>query len=158
MKASSVLPWSCPNCKLALKSIPGSHAGVMGCARCKGRAVSLNLLSKVSKPELIAELWHHAKAQNRPVGKACPSCRKKSLQVVASPALGSVTLDLCDSCHIVWFDDTELERVVKSTHVPTAPDNYNDELSGSSVGYADRHYDGVDVLFLLDDLVRLFRR
>jgi Zn-finger nucleic acid-binding protein len=156
MNTANVLPWACPNCKVALKNLPGAHAGVMGCASCKGRAVGLNLLSQVSKPELIAQLWHQAKAQNRPVGKPCPACRKKCLQVATAAVLGSVVLDLCPACHVVWFDDKELERIPKSTVQPTAPDNYDDEMAGTA-GYYRRH-DEYDLLFFLDDIFRLFRR
>lgn len=147
--------WSCPNCKLALKNIPGAAAGVMTCGRCAGRALGLDLLKDVSKPELIAELWHMAKAQNRLVGKPCPACRKKTLQVVSSPALGSVVLDLCAACHLVWFDAGEIDRVVKSTVQPTAPDNDADRYADAALEY--RGFRRDEGIWFLLDVLRIFR-
>lgn len=50
----------------------------------------------------------------------CPRCKNELKSVLVK----DVTLDVCDSCEGIWFDNDELSLIIKST---------NEEISNSSI-------------------------
>lgn len=46
-----------PRCHESLEKVQIQHGIVWSCSKCKGRAVGVGLLRKISKPELFEKLW-----------------------------------------------------------------------------------------------------
>ena len=105
----------CPNCARRLENVQTKHGVVWSCSTCKGHAIGVGLLQKISKPELITQIWMRAKQENRPVGKPCPSCRRAMLAITTGPQLGSIELDVCHTCFFIWFDNHELEKFPRAS-------------------------------------------
>ncbi|NDD91231.1 hypothetical protein EBZ37_04010 [bacterium] len=104
----------CPNCASALESVPIDGGALWTCFTCKGRAIGIGLLNRISDSTLIQEIWIRAKSENSPTGKPCPLCRRLMLNITTGPKLGTVTLDVCQICYWIWFDPGELDKLPRS--------------------------------------------
>lgn len=105
----------CANCSSGLEKVQTQHGIVWSCYKCKGRAIGLGLLQKISDPKLIQQVWVKSQQIKKTSRKHCPLCRKAMLAVDTEPQLGSVELDVCDNCFYIWFDDRDLENIPKAT-------------------------------------------
>ena len=103
----------CPRCKSKLEKVQTIQGEVSCCHKCGGRAIGIGLLKKISDQAKIQEVWSRAKQENNRTGVPCPACQLAMLVVVTPPELGSVELDICHSCFLIWFDQQELEKVQK---------------------------------------------
>jgi len=64
------------------------------------------------------------------MGRPCPGCKKSLSVVEADGQGGSIMIDVCRTCHILWFDDKEysdLPKVVPEV-VPEVVSKYAPEV------------------------------
>jgi Zn-finger nucleic acid-binding protein len=108
----------CPRCKVPLKEVPTSGGVFYGCDICGGRAVTIELLRKRFTPEFINPLWQHARRGEGRVVLPCPSCRQPIIDVALSDR-AKIEVDVCQHCHLIWFDAHEVETLVPRQPEPT---------------------------------------
>jgi membrane associated rhomboid family serine protease len=102
--------FSCPRCKVRLKRHKQDSLIFWRCDQCDGRTASLGLLRQVASRETIDNLWRTAAKGGRS-GVACPSCERPMAEVAVPTGAGTELLDVCRSCHFIWFDATEFESL-----------------------------------------------
>jgi Zn-finger nucleic acid-binding protein len=115
MNQDSGFKHACPNCSTKLENTQTQYGVVWTCGTCKGRALGVGLLQKISNPQLINQVWAKAQKENRKGLKPCPACKRAMLIVTTGPQLGSIELDVCHNCFFVWFDHQELEKIPRAT-------------------------------------------
>lgn len=92
----------------------GNRVGLFWmCCRCDGRAITINLLRKLLPPNIVNTLWQKARIGEGIKAKRCPSCRRVMLQIPVVLSRQPEFLDVCVSCHVIWFDAGEYERFPK---------------------------------------------
>lgn len=101
----------CPVCHASLETRHKQTGVFYHCAACGGRAVGLGALRRsVAKPAIDA-LWRAADAAPAQPSRRCPACSLPMRGARAPAESGSVELDVCRRCHLVWFDAGERERL-----------------------------------------------
>ena len=111
----------CPSCQLPLTEVRTSNGIFWSCEKCGGRAVSVELLRRTFTPESINPLWLHALRGEGQSGRKCPLCRWAMTEVELSDE-AEVKVDVCRLCHFVWFDATEVEKLVPRLTPPPKPE------------------------------------
>jgi membrane associated rhomboid family serine protease len=87
-------------------------------------AFPLATLRKTRLPDaLISGLMNKAKAGEGMMGRFCPICANWMSGLPVPVENDSVTLDVCASCQIFWFDPKEFERVMPPEAPPPALPN-----------------------------------
>jgi Zn-finger nucleic acid-binding protein len=115
-------PPVCPRCGTEL--LRRQRRDIWRCSRCAGIQLTaaeverrLRLLAPDMSDELIRDVMtarrSRAAAAGRPHGEAlaCPWCRRSMRPVV----MGGVRVARCDDDDQIWFDATELDRVLERT-------------------------------------------
>jgi membrane associated rhomboid family serine protease len=70
------------------------------------------VLRKTVAERLANEIWRLARQDGDSQGAVCAICRKPMAAVLLRTRQGSPKeLDVCKSCHFVWFDTRELEQL-----------------------------------------------
>jgi len=111
---------TCPNCQIPLRKTQTRFGVVYACARCGGRASALAVLRKAgASSPLLRELWRKASAATDG-SRRCPHCNKAMAEESVAAGDGSLKLDLCSRCAVVWFDRGEYESMPQSP--PPAPE------------------------------------
>jgi len=113
--------FTCPRCNVPLKEVRTSGGVFYGCNVCGGRAVTIELLRKRFTPESINPLWQHAMRGEGGAGLPCPSCRNQMIDVALSNR-AEINVDVCQHCHLIWFDAHEVETLVPCQPEPAAPE------------------------------------
>ncbi len=101
--------FTCPNCQERLTRTRSVHGVSWRCRSCGGRMEGVALLRKLIEPQFVNQLWQRALAATAGA-RGCPSCTRKMREVTVREPDGSLTLDVCAACHLVWFDPAEYER------------------------------------------------
>lgn len=102
----------CPSCDLKLKKVASAVGRFWSCPVCHGRALTLPVLRKVVPEQTVSQVWNTARTKGIAGDKTCPSCGQlMKVLPLDSMAPDPLTLDVCLSCHFVWFDNRELESV-----------------------------------------------
>ncbi len=79
------------------------------CSTCSGQATTIAVLRKQLRRDAVDALWQQGRTAVVPSApRGCPSCRRGMRQLELEQE-ARVELDLCPSCHLVWFDLSELE-------------------------------------------------
>lgn len=112
--------FTCPNDHTHLARIPTPHGLTWVCATCGGRAVSVAVLRKTAIGPPITRLWLAARNRAGRRGRPCPVCGRP-MEEVAGEA-GGPPLDVCPSCHFVWFDAKEYELLPPLPAVAAEPE------------------------------------
>ncbi|MFC1499269.1 rhomboid family intramembrane serine protease [Verrucomicrobiota bacterium] len=101
----------CPNCRIKL----GKHKGACGifwaCPACNGRSATVSLLRRNMPRETVNTLWQTARNGGYPEKRSCPACSNKMTEVPVPGKSVIEYLDVCTSCHFVWFDAQEYESM-----------------------------------------------
>lgn len=97
----------CPKCDRPLTTVKGAPGVFWRCPSCEGRSATISLLRRNVPPEVINELWQSAKSGTLPRKLKCPACGNRMTEVPASTGHGRQFLDVCTTCHFVWFDYSE---------------------------------------------------
>jgi membrane associated rhomboid family serine protease len=96
------------------------------CGSCEGRLFTIAVLRKQLVAEYVNRLWREARADDAVETPACcPSCANRMREVAApraQAAAGSLHLDVCTGCHVVWFDVHELDVARAEAALPPAVD------------------------------------
>lgn len=99
----------CPACHVNLVKKLIAGGGVFWvCPECDGRAATLPLLRRLITPECIRALWQQASTEGQPAHRACPCCEGRMKEISGETSRGTVFLDICPHCQLLWFDQGEL--------------------------------------------------
>lgn len=103
----------CPNCtqRLSFSSTAGGPS--WPCKKCYGMAFPVKTLRKTEFPfSTIDTLLAQAKAGEGVRGRFCPICANWMSGLPVPVGNESVTLDVCASCELFWFDPSEFQHLV----------------------------------------------
>jgi Zn-finger nucleic acid-binding protein len=109
----------CPSCRRQLDETRFAFGRFWRCETCGGRAITVELLRRTFTAESINPLWLHAIASEGQMGRPCPQCARQMLKVSFSDP-GSMQIDVCRFCHLVWFDRGEVENLTPRPIKPEA--------------------------------------
>jgi len=116
---------SCPHCRTHLDRETSPIGVFWRCASCEGRLFTLSLLRKKLRADYVNQVWRNARAgETTETDVPCPMCRNAMREVATPPAAedhGSIHLDVCTSCHTVWFDVHEIEAARGTAALPPPP-------------------------------------
>ena len=110
---------ACPRCKELLVVAPSPWGVFYVCRTCRGKAVTLPVLRRLTRPERLSESWRSLQAGTRG-DLCCPFCTRALLR--ATLGTPPVVLDACVPCQLVWFDDRELDSVAAQPGAMPPPD------------------------------------
>ena len=120
------------------------------------------VLRKYLKSDTVRELWRTAVVESTPSDRGCPSCGHTLREFAASRDNRRISLDLCKTCQLIWFDKNELEAFPKAEklHRPDMNENLaiaklglEAELESEQSSAENIIAQGMDILFLI---IRLF--
>lgn len=101
--------FTCPNDQQLLVRTPARRGVVWVCTSCGGRAAGVGVLRKTVDAKLVADLWTRARDGVTLTGRPCPVCAQ-AMGVVSLDGNGTgPSVDVCRTCHFVWFDPQEFE-------------------------------------------------
>jgi membrane associated rhomboid family serine protease len=111
---------ACPSCRTQLGKALTKTGVVYGCRNCHGVLAGLPVLRKnaVSRA-VVNQAWFAVRDGKGTPGKVCPHCMHAMSEVAVDARGTPLLLDLCASCHVVWFDTGEFEQMPKGGAAPT---------------------------------------
>jgi hypothetical protein len=125
---------ACPRCRIPLRTgffRDRADAGTAGwtgrfhrCDRCAGALVGIGVLRQHVAAEPMRRLWAFV---DGPTPRTCPLC---SLPMRAARPTDAVEIDVCRTCHVVWFDREELGHLPRRPPTPRAPAIPADRVGG----------------------------
>ena len=107
------MKFSCPTCNVLLEAQKPEGIRLWKCASCGGFAISLPIVRKGINKKTFKEIWHKLSSGKTEAGRPCPGCKKPLSVVEADGQGGVVMIDVCRTCHIIWFDDNEFSDLPK---------------------------------------------
>jgi membrane associated rhomboid family serine protease/Zn-finger nucleic acid-binding protein len=108
--------FTCPRCQTRLRRNQGQRGIVWTCTLCNGRAMTVGLLRHAVDRHAVNQLWLLAQERKGQSGATCPSCRRSMIEVSVPLESGEdVLLDVCKTCHMVWFDTDEITQLPPSS-------------------------------------------
>ena len=107
------MDFSCPICNVLLEAQKPEGIRLWKCASCRGFAISLPIVRKGINKKTFKEIWHKLSSGKTETGRPCPGCKKPLSVVEADGQGGVVMIDVCRTCHIIWFDDNEFSELPK---------------------------------------------
>jgi len=107
------MDFTCPTCNVSLQAQKPEGIRLWKCASCGGFAISLPIVRKGLKKESFKKIWQRLSAGEIETGRPCPGCKNPLSVVEADGKGGAVMIDVCRSCHIIWFDDKEFSDLPK---------------------------------------------
>jgi membrane associated rhomboid family serine protease/Zn-finger nucleic acid-binding protein len=103
----------CPHCTKRLSHSSSNIGPSWPCTACGGVAFPLATLRQTRLPDwLVSGLMEKARAGEGIKGRFCPICSNWMCGLPVPVDGDSVTLDVCASCELFWFDPKEFERVL----------------------------------------------
>jgi membrane associated rhomboid family serine protease/Zn-finger nucleic acid-binding protein len=106
------MPSRCPNDGEVLVAAPRRRGLGWSCPRCSGWALGLPVARQEIDPALLRLLWQRARTGSSAASRACPDCRR-SMRELPAPQGAEPLLEICTTCHLLWFDAGELESLAK---------------------------------------------
>lgn len=110
----------CPGCHIPLDEVRMERGVFWACAQCGGRALSVELLRRTFTNESINPLWLRAIHSEGRSGRDCPCCRHSMIEVALADDPAAPVVDVCRSCHFVWFDANEIGEL-RPREIPAPP-------------------------------------
>lgn len=110
----------CPGCRVPLEQVRMERGVFWACAQCGGRALSVELLRHTFTSESINPLWLRALHGEGTTGRDCPCCRHPMIEVPLADDPAAPAVDVCRSCHFVWFDASEIAGL-RPKEMPDVP-------------------------------------
>jgi len=83
------------------------------CESCGGFAISLPIVRKGLNSKTFKKIWQKISSGETELGRPCPGCKNPLSVVEADGQGGSIMIDVCRTCHILWFDDKEYSDLPK---------------------------------------------
>jgi len=148
----------CPKCKTSLSPTRIAGGLIWKCEACSGAAANMAVLRKHLKSEAVKELWRTAVVESTPSDRGCPSCGHALREFEASRDSRLISLDLCKTCQLLWFDGDELEAFPRAEklHRPDMDENIaiakiglEAELENEQSSAENIIGQGMDILFLI---------
>jgi len=110
----------CPTCRSGLTRLAGIHGYFWRCDACRGRAATMAVLRHALDGDQVNEMWHGAK-DSVETRAGCPACEHPMQMSVVSADTEPVRVDVCRSCHMVWFDSWKFELFRPSVRTAVQP-------------------------------------
>jgi Zn-finger nucleic acid-binding protein len=110
----------CPGCRIPLRQMRMDPGIFWACPQCGGRALNVELLRRTFTDESINPFWLHAIRGQGKTGRDCPCCRHSMIEVPLADDPGAPAIDVCRSCHFVWFDASEIGEL-RPKEIPPSP-------------------------------------
>ena len=107
------MDFSCPTCNVLLQAQKLEGIRLWKCATCGGFAISLPIVRKGLNSKTFKKIWQKISSGETEAGRPCPGCKKPLSVVEADGQAGSIMIDVCRTCHILWFDDNEYSDLPK---------------------------------------------
>jgi membrane associated rhomboid family serine protease len=102
----------CPKCRTKLVEQPSKQGLVFICPGCNGRAMGIDALRKADiETTFLTSLWNRAHEPQTPHHRPCPHCGRPMAAVDARLTNRLIYLDICASCHSIWFDADEANKL-----------------------------------------------
>ena len=109
------MDFSCPTCNVILQAQKPEGIRLWKCESCRGFAISLPIVRKGLDSDTFKKIWQKLSAGEIETGRPCPGCKNPLSVVEADGQAGAIMIDVCRSCHIIWFDDKEFSDLPKVT-------------------------------------------
>jgi Zn-finger nucleic acid-binding protein len=87
------------------------------CDRCGAHALTEVTLRKIIPPPVWEAIWPAIREAATRGARECPMCAQPMDETRELRDAGSLRVDFCDRCRLVWLDPHELDRMPK---VPVA--------------------------------------
>lgn len=107
------MDFSCPTCNVLLQTQKLEGIRLWKCASCGGFAISLPIVRKGLNSKTFKKIWQKISSGETETGRPCPGCKKPLSVVEADGQGGSIMIDVCRTCQILWFDDKEYSDLPK---------------------------------------------
>jgi Zn-finger nucleic acid-binding protein len=107
----------CPVCGLPLREIRMERGVFWACTQCGVRALSVELLRHTFTAESINPFWLRTISGAGRTGRNCPCCRHAMIEIPLAEDPEAPAVDVCRSCHFVWFDASEISGL-KPREIP----------------------------------------
>jgi Zn-finger nucleic acid-binding protein len=107
----------CPTCRSILTRLEGAHGYFWRCDACRGRAATMAVLRHALDRSQVNEMWHGAK-DTPEANVVCPACSHFMATAAVDADGETVRVDVCRSCHLVWFDSWKFELFRPSFRQP----------------------------------------
>lgn len=112
----------CPNCTKRLANTTTASGPSWRCSACGGVAFPVATLRKTQVPSATVDgLVERARAGEGMKGRFCPICANWMCGLPMAVENQSVTIDVCNSCQLFWFDPKEFESVMPPAPPPAPP-------------------------------------
>lgn len=104
---------ACPRCTdvVLAHPAPGTHAA--RCPQCGGHLVPVDTLRTELGADSFAVVWDALQDRAFPSDTPCPRCSSamQAVQLPVDSLFGTVEVDFCGPCAVVWFDAREREQL-----------------------------------------------
>ena len=110
-----------PRCDDELVHEPCGWFVAFTCSRCGGLAITVNALRKVADAKRVIRTWRAVPENGLPGNRPCPDCRRPMTTFDVQTERGTVPLDACRGCLVVWFDEGELDAYRQGDTGPPEP-------------------------------------
>jgi len=148
----------CPKCQTSLSPTRVAEGLLWKCEVCSGAAANMAVLRKYLKSDTVRALWRTAVVESTRSERMCPSCGNTLREFAASRDNYRISLDLCKTCQMMWFDKNELEAFPRAEKLnrPDMDENLalakiglEAELESEQSSAENIIATGMDILFLI---------
>lgn len=87
------------------------HGAFWACDRCRGRALSVELLRRTFARDPVNFFWSRVIAHLGAPGRDCLCCGRLMTEVALADTPETSRIDVCQLCHFVWFDADEISQL-----------------------------------------------
>ena len=152
----------CPKCKTSLSPTRVAEGLLWKCEACSGVAANMAVLRKYLKSDTVKKLWRTAVVESKQSDRMCPGCGHTLREFTANRDNRRISLNLCKTCQMMWFDKNELEAFPRAEKLSRQDMNENlalakigleEELENEQSSAGNIISMGMDILFLV---IRLF--
>jgi membrane associated rhomboid family serine protease/Zn-finger nucleic acid-binding protein len=99
-----------------MRAVWAGKVRVWACPRCDSRATTIEGLRRADDDAAVKDLWQQAREGQGAPGRPCPACAQRMRLITLRRDGVAVDLDVCRSCHLVWFDAGELALAVPASN------------------------------------------
>jgi membrane associated rhomboid family serine protease len=106
--------FTCPNCQTVLIKTRNKFGIFWECPACHGRTLTIEAIRQTVPRPIVNELWQRARSGNYQQKRKCPSCERLMIEVPILDSDKTEYIDVCLTCHLVWFDTDEYQELPKN--------------------------------------------
>ena len=123
---------NCPKCRISLSPSRVAEGLLWKCEACSGVAANMAVLRRYLKDDTVSKLWRTAVTESTQSDRGCPSCGQTLREFSAGRDSRRISLDLCKTCQLMWFDKNELEAFPRAEKL-NRPD-MNENIALAKIG------------------------